>query len=232
MNGKALRAAFPHTVPVMAGYLALGVAFGLMMSDIGMGPLWSGLMSVLIYAGSGQILAVSLISAGAALTQVALLTLVLHFRHFFYGLSLLSQFRDTGWRKPYLIFGLTDETYALLTATEVPPEVPAPDFYFAVTLLDQCYWVAGSLLGAAAGALIPFSTEGVDFAMTALFVVLAVEQWRSGGRRASALCGLCCGVVSLLIFGPDLFLIPALIAIAALLLLLRPRLERREEAKV
>lgn len=230
MSRKALGAAFPHTVPVMAGYLALGVAFGLMMSDIGLGTLWSGLMSVLIYAGSGQILAVSLISAGAALTQTALLTLVLHFRHFFYGLSLLGQFRDTGWRKPYLIFGLTDETYALLTATQVPPEVPASDFYFAVTLLDQCYWIAGSLLGTAAGMLIPFSTEGVDFAMTALFVVLLVEQVKKRENRLPALVGLVCALVSLALLGADKFLIPALIGLTAFLLALRPRLEGREAA--
>lgn len=230
MNGRALRAAFPHTVPVMAGYLALGIAFGLMMADVGLGPLWSGLMSLTIYAGSGQILAVSLISAGAALTQVALLTLVLHFRHFFYGLSLLTQFRDTGWRKPYLIFGLTDETYALLTATQVPPDVPAPDFYFAVTLLDQCYWVAGSLLGGLVGALLPFSTEGVDFAMTALFVVLLVEQGKKRENRPPALVGLLCALLSLALLGPDHFLIPALAGLTLCLLALRPRLDRKEAA--
>lgn len=230
MNGRALRAAFPHTVPVLAGYLTLGIAFGLMMADIGLGPLWSGLMSLTIYAGSGQILAVSLISAGTALIQAALLTLVLHFRHFFYGLSLLTQFRDTGWRKPYLIFGLTDETYALLTAAQVPPDVPASDFYFAVTLLDQCYWVAGSLLGGLVGALLPFSTEGVDFAMTALFVVLLVEQVKKGENRLPALVGLICALLSLALLGPDRFLIPALVGLTLCLLALRPRLDGKAAA--
>lgn len=230
MNPRAFRAAFPHTVPVLAGYVALGIAYGLMMSEIGFGPLWSGLMSLTIYGGSGQILGVSLLSAGAALGQVALLTLVLHFRHFFYGLSLLSQFRDTGWRKPYLIFGLTDETYALLTATRVPPDVPAPDFYFAVTLLDQCYWVAGSILGGLVGALIPFSTEGVDFAMTALFVVLLVEQVKKAANRLPAAIGLGCSLAALLLLGADRFLIPALAAITLCLLALEPRLNRKEAA--
>lgn len=230
MNRRALRAAFPHTIPVMAGYLALGIAYGLMMSSIGLNALWSGLMSLTIYAGSGQILAVSLISAAASLTQAALLTLVLHFRHFFYGLSLLSQFRETGWRKPYLIFGLTDETYAILTATQVPPEVPAPDFYFAITLLDQLYWVTGSVLGGTIGSLITFSTEGVDFAMTALFVVLLVEQLKKGENRLPALVGLACALVSLALLGADRFLIPALIGLTAFLLVFRPRLERKEAA--
>lgn len=228
MNRKAFQAAFPHTIPVLAGYLALGAAFGLMMSDIGLNALWAGFMSVVIYAGSGQILAVSLIAAGAALTQVALLTLVLHFRHFFYGLSLLGQFRDTGWRKPYLIFGLTDETYALLTATQVPPDVPAPDFYFAITLLDQSYWILGSVLGCLAGALIPFSTEGVDFAMTALFVVLLVEQVKKRENRLPALVGLVCTLLALALAGPERFLIPALVGLTACLLALRPRMERKE----
>lgn len=230
MNPRALRAAFPHTLPVLAGYLALGMAFGLMMSGIGLGPVWAGLMSLTIYAGSGQILAVSLLAAGAALTQTALLTLVLHMRHFFYGLSLIRQFRDTGWRKPYLIFGLTDETYALLTSTPVPPEVPAPDFYFAVTLLNQSYWVLGSLAGAVAGALIPFSTEGVDFAMTALFVVLLVEQVKKRENRLPALVGLACALGALALLGPDNFLVPALAGLTAVLLLLRPQLRREEAA--
>ena len=230
MAWKAFRAAFPRTLPVLAGYLALGTAFGLLLQSIGLGPLWAGAMSVVIYAGSAQFLAVSLIGAGAGLGETALLTFLLNFRHFFYGLSMISRYRDTGARKGYLIFALTDETYALLSAGVPPVRVDPADYYFAVSLLDQSYWVLGSLLGSAAGELLQFDTTGVDFAMTALFVVLAVEQWRSGGRRASALCGLCCGVVSLLIFGPELFLIPALIAIAALLLLLRPRLERKKEA--
>lgn len=230
MNVRALRAAFPHTIPVLAGYLALGMAFGLMMSDIGLNALWSGLMSLTIYAGSAQILAVSLIGAAAALTQAALLILVLNFRHFFYGLSLIASFRQTVWRKPYLIFGLTDETYALLTATRVPPEVPAPDFYFAVTLLDQSYWVLGSLLGGLVGALIPFSTEGVDFAMTALFVVLLVEQLKRRENRLPALVGLACSLLSLSLLGPDNFLIPALLGLTLVLLALRPQLEGKEAA--
>lgn len=221
----AFRAALPRTLPVLAGYLVLGVAFGLLLNSIGLGVFWAAAMSILVYAGSAQFLAVSLIGASASLPQVALLTFLLNFRHFFYGLSMLSRYQGVGKRKLYLAFALSDETYAILAGALPPAQVDPADYYFAVSLLDQCYWVAGSLIGATVGQLITFDTTGVDFAMTALFVVLAVEQWKSARRHAPALFGVCCGVVCLLIFGPDLFLIPALAAIVALLLLFRRRLE-------
>ena len=209
----------------LAGYLVLGVAFGLLLNSIGLGVFWAAAMSILVYAGSAQFLAVSLIGASASLPQVALLTFLLNFRHFFYGLSMVSRYQGVGKRKLYLAFALSDETYAILAGALPPAQVDPADYYFAVSLLDQCYWVAGSLIGATVGQLITFDTTGVDFAMTALFVVLAVEQWKSARRHAPALFGVCCGVVCLLIFGPDLFLIPALAAIVALLLLFRRRLE-------
>ena len=226
-NGGALRVALQRTLPVLAGYLALGTAFGLLLNSIGLGVFWAGAMSILVYAGSAQFLAVSLIAGGTSLPQVALLTFLLNFRHFFYGLSMVGRYQGLGRRRGYLIFALTDETYALLAGGVPPARVDPADYYFAVSLLDHCYWVAGSLLGATVGELITFDTTGVDFAMTALFVVLAVEQWKQAKARghAPALCGLCCGVVCLLLFGPDLFLIPALGAIVAAMLLLRPRLE-------
>ena len=221
----AFRAALPRTLPVLAGYLVLGVAFGLLLNSIGLGVFWAAAMSILVYAGSAQFLAVSLIGASASLPQVALLTFLLNFRHFFYGLSMVSRYQGVGKRKLYLAFALSDETNAILAGALPPAQVDPADYYFAVSLLDQCYWVAGSLIGATVGQLITFDTTGVDFAMTALFVVLAVEQWKSARRHAPALFGVCCGVVCLLIFGPDLFLIPALAAIVALLLLFRRRLE-------
>lgn len=221
----AFRAALPRTLPVLTGYLVLGVAFGLLLNSIGLGVFWAAAMSILVYAGSAQFLAVSLIGASASLPQVALLTFLLNFRHFFYGLSMVSRYQGVGKRKLYLAFALSDETYAILAGALPLAQVDPADYYFAVSLLDQCYWVAGSLIGATVGQLITFDTTGVDFAMTALFVVLAVEQWKSARRHAPALFGVCCGVVCLLIFGPDLFLIPALAAIVALLLLFRRRLE-------
>lgn len=230
-RGGTFRVALQRTLPVLAGYLALGTAFGLLLNGIGLGVFWAAAMSILVYAGSAQFLAVSLIAGGTSLPQVALLTFLLNFRHFFYGLSMVDRYQGMGRRKGYLIFALTDETYALLAAGLPPARVDPADYYFAVSLLDHCYWVAGSVLGATVGTLITFDTTGVDFAMTALFVVLAVEQWKQAKSKghAPALCGLCCGVVCLLIFGPDLFLIPALGAIVAAMLLLRRRLEHPGE---
>ena len=230
-DGGTLRVALQRTLPVLAGYLALGTAFGLLLNGIGLGVFWAAAMSILVYAGSAQFLAVSLIAGGTGLPQVALLTFLLNFRHFFYGLSMVGRYEGVGRRKGYLIFSLTDETYALLAGGVPPARVEPADYCFAVSLLDHCYWVAGSVLGATVGELITFDTTGVDFAMTALFVVLAVEQWKQAKSKghAPALCGVCCGVVCLLVFGPDLFLIPALGAIVAAMLLLRPRLEAAGE---
>lgn len=229
-DGGTLRVALQRTLPVLAGYLALGTAFGLLLNGIGLGVFWAAAMSILVYAGSAQFLAVSLIAGGTGLPQVALLTFLLNFRHFFYGLSMVGRYEGVGRRKGYLIFSLTDETYALLAGGVPPTRVDPADYCFAVSLLDHCYWVAGSVLGATVGELITFDTTGVDFAMTALFVVLAVEQWKQAKSKghAPALCGVCCGVVCLLVFGPDLFLIPALGAIVAAMLL-RPRLEAAGE---
>lgn len=222
---RAFRGAFPRTLPVLAGYLAMGAAFGLLFQSVGYGPLWAAAAGILIYAGSGQFLAANLLAAGAGLPQMALLTFLLNFRHIFYGLSMITRYRGTGRRKGYLIFSLTDETYALLSAGAAAEGVEPGDYYLAVSLLNQCYWVAGCVIGSTVGALITFDTTGVDFAMTALFVVLAVDQWKSSAKHAPALTGLCCGFAALLAFGPEYFLIPALIAIAAVLLAMRRRLE-------
>ena len=228
MNRKTLGAAFPHTVPVLMGYLSIGVVFGWMLSAAGFHPLWSAVMSVTMYAGSGQYLGVELLSKAAPLADAAFLTLILNFRHLVYGLSMLEKFRNLGWRKLYMIFALTDETYALLAGVSVPEGVDARDFYFSIAVLDHLYWIAGSVIGAAAGALITINTEGIDFAMTALFLVIAVEQWQSNEDHSPAFLGALGTLACLLIFGPEngRFLIPALAILVAGLLLLRPRLER------
>lgn len=227
MNRKTLAAAFPHTVPVLMGYLSIGIVFGWMLSAAGFGPGWAALMSSAIYAGSGQYLGVELLAGAAPLADAAFLTLVINFRHLVYGLSMLEKFRGMGWRKPYMIFSLTDETYALLAGVQAPEGVDEKGFYFAIALLDHLYWIAGSLLGAAAGALVTINTEGIDFAMTALFLVIAVEQWRSSDGHVPALLGAAGTLACLLAFGPEggRFLIPALGILVAGLLLMRPRLE-------
>lgn len=230
MNRKTLAAAFPMTVPVLMGYLAIGLAFGLMLQSAGYGVAWAFLMSLTIYAGSGQYLGVSLLATGAPLTQVAFLTLMINFRHLVYGLSMIEKFRGMGPRKLYMMFSLTDETYALLSSAKVPKGVEEHDFYFTVALLDQSYWVAGSVLGSLVGAALGFDTTGVDFAMTALFLVIAVGQWRSAGSHLPALLGGGATLVSLLMVGAEDMLLPALGIIVACLVLLRRRLEPAGEA--
>ena len=234
MDRKALSAAFPVTVPVLMGYLAIGIAFGLMLQEIGYNFIWAFFMSLTIYAGSGQYLGVTLLATAAGLGTVALMTLLINFRHLVYGLSMLEKFRGMGWRKLYMIFSLTDETYALLSSARAPVGVDPRSFYFAIALLDQSYWVLGSVIGGVAGALIPFSTEGVDFAMTALFVVIAVDQWKAYKKHLPALIGGAVTVVFLIIlgslFGQDQMLLISLGVIVLLLLILRDRLEEKEGA--
>ena len=231
MNRKALTAAFPATVPVLMGYLAIGMAFGLMLETAGYGVGWALLMSMTIYAGSGQYLGVSLLATGASLSQVAFLTLMINFRHLVYGLSMLEKFRGMGARKFYMIFSLTDETYALLSSARPPAGVEERDYYFAVALLDQSYWVLGSVLGSLLGSALGFDTTGVDFAMTALFLVIAVGQWKAAGSHLPALLGAGATLISLLLVGAEDMLLPALGIIVLSLTLLRPRLERTAQTR-
>ena len=231
MYRRAFRAAFPATVPVLMGYLAIGMAFGLMLEAIGYNFIWAFFMSVTIYAGSGQYLGVELLGTAATLGSVALLTFIINFRHLVYGLSMLEKFKGMGLRKLYMIFSLTDETYALLSSARVPERVDPHAYYFAIALLDQSYWILGSVLGSVAGALIGFDTTGIDFAMTALFLVIAVDQWQTYRSHLPVLLGFGVTVVSLALLGPDAMLIPALCVIVVSLLLLRTRLDARAEAQ-
>lgn len=228
MNRKTFAAAFPATVPVLIGYLAIGMAFGLMLQDIGYGVFWAFLMSLTIYAGSAQILGVSLLAVGVPLPQAAFLTLMLNFRHLVYGLSMLEKFRGMGSRKLYMIFALTDETYALLSAAKVPQGIEEHDYYFAVALLNHCYWLVGSVAGSLMGSALGFDTAGVDFAMTALFLIIAVDQWKAAGSHLPALLGAGATLLSLLVVGAQDMLLPALAIIVAALTLLRPQLEGAE----
>ncbi|NCB64064.1 MAG: branched-chain amino acid ABC transporter permease [Clostridia bacterium] len=225
MNRRALAAAFPTTLPVLMGYLSIGMAFGFMLEAVGYNFIWAFFMSLTIYAGSGQYLGVTLLSTAAALSQVALLTLLINFRHLVYGLSMLEKFKGMGLRKLYMIFSLTDETYALLSSAQVPDRVDPHDFYFAVALLDHSYWILGSVLGGVAGSLLGINTQGIEFAMTALFLVIAVDQWKTYPKHLPALLGALCTLVSLILLGADKMLLPALCIIVAALLVLRARLD-------
>lgn len=225
---QIIKQVFPKTIPVLAGYLSLGIGFGLLLQSIGYGPGWAFIMSLFIYAGSAQFLAVELLAAGATLVQVALLTFLINFRHLFYGLSMIEKYKGMGIRKFYLVFGLTDETYALLTGYKTPENMSDKTFYFAITVMHHCYWICGSVIGAVAGSLIPFDTTGIDFVMTALFAVLVVEQWKSDKKHLPALMGFTITIAALIIFGADNFLIPTLIAMSVVLLCMKDFLSREE----
>ena len=225
---RTVRAAFRATIPVLMGYLAIGIAFGLMMDAAGYSLLLTVLMSVTIYAGAGQYLGVSLLVAGASPVQTALLTLLVNFRHMFYGLSMLEKFHGMGLRKLYMIFSLTDETYALLSSARAPEGVPEKDYYLAIALLDHSYWIIGSALGFLLGSALSINTTGVDFAMTALFVVIAVGQWRGTKNPLPAAIGCLATLLSLQLVGKDNMLILALAMIAALLLALQRRMPADE----
>ena len=175
-------------------------------------------MSLLVYAGSGQYLAVNFFDPSVSLLQVVFLTFMVNIRHIFYGLSLLDKFKVSGKKKPYMIFSLTDETYSLYFLTKTPPNVDEGKFLFAIALLDQSYWIGGSIIGAIAGTLIPFDSTGIDFAMTALFIVIFVEQWLEKKNRFPAITGVTASVICLLIFGKDSFVLPSMLVIMAVIL--------------
>lgn len=225
----ALRAAFPRTIPVMVGYLFLGAAFGILLESKGYGFGWAALMSIFIYAGSMQFVAVDLLATGAGFLQVILMTLMVNIRHVFYGISMLGKFRNLGAKKPYMIFSLTDETFSLLCTAEPPKNVDRNWFFFFIALLNQLYWIAGSVVGGLLGSSFSFNTQGIDFAMTALFVVIFVNQWHEAKSHVPALVGLVCSLVCLLLFGADNFILPALIGMVVLLSAFRGRLDRPEE---
>lgn len=201
----------------MAGYVFLGFGFGILMQQSGFGVLWAVAMSLFIYAGSMQYVAVSLLTSGASLLTAALTAFVVNARHLFYGISMIDAYKDSGKKKPYLIFGLTDETYSLVSQTQHRET----GYCFWVTLLDHCYWVLGTLLGGLVGTVLRINYEGVEFALTALFVTIFVEQWLSTKKHGPAIVGVAATTLSLLIFGKDVFLIPSMAAIAACLMIMR-----------
>lgn len=217
---KTLKSAFISTIPVMSGYLVLGFGFGIILNSNGYSILLALAMSLFIYAGSMQYVAIGLLTSGASLFPVALTTLMVNARHLFYGISMLDKYKSTGKIKPYLIFALTDETYSLLCIDNpnIDPD-KRNDYYFLVSLFNQIYWIAGSLLGAAAGSILKFNSEGIDFALTALFVTVFLEQWLTNKKHAPAIIGVLASVICLIIFGSENFLIPSMLVIALLLCL-------------
>lgn len=215
---KTIKNAFISTIPVLTGYLVLGFGFGIILKSSGYGILLALIMSLFIYAGSMQYVAVGLLTSGASWIVAAFTTLMVNARHLFYGISMLDRYNGTGKRKPYLIFALTDETYSLLcNENQKIEEEQKKNYYFFVSLFNHIYWVLGSVIGALIGTIVNFNTEGIDFALTALFITIFVEQWLSSKKHFPAIIGVCVSVICLIIFGSEKFLIPTMIIILLLL---------------
>lgn len=227
----ALRYAFPKTVPVMAGYLVLGTAYGILMNVNGYGIWWAVLISIFVYAGSLQYLGITFFAAAVNPWYAFFMSLMLNARHLFYGLSMLDKYKDGGKLKPYLIFALTDETFSVLCNEEVPEGINKYHVYFFASLLDHLYWVTGALIGSLAGGLIRFDTAGMDFALTALFVVIFVDQWKSGQGHKAALAGVGASALCVAIFGQSVFIIPAMILILTIITAWYFK-EKREEKRL
>ncbi len=225
---KAFLCAFPYTVPIFAGFLFLGLTYGIYMHVSGFSFWYPMLMSLTIYGGSLEFVAVSMLLAPYAPIQTLIMSVMIQARHLFYGISMLDKFRGLGWKKPYLIFGMCDETFSINCTAQIPDGIDRGWFYFFVTLLNHIYWFAGATLGGLLGSLIHFNTEGLEFVMASMFVVIFLEQWGREKRHISAYIGLAASVLCLLVFGADSFLIPTMICITAFLTFLRCPIERKE----
>lgn len=228
-NTKALKAAFLQTIPILTGFTFLGIAYGILMNSKGYGVGWTVLMSTLAFAGSAQYVAITFLTSVFNPAYALLITLMVNARHLFYGISMLDKFKDTGKIKPYLIFGLCDETFSVLFSTQPPEGIDRNRFLFFVTLLDHVYWVLGSAIGGMAGSILTFNTKGLDFVLTALFVVIFTGQWKTQKNRKPAAIGVICSVVCLIIFGQNNFIIPAMLAISAILTIYRKKYEKDQE---
>ncbi len=221
---SALSAAFPHTLPVMAGFLVLGIAYGMLMLEKGFGPQWSVLMSAVAFCGSMQFVAITLLTTAFHPLEALILSLLVNARHLFYGLSMLDKYKGFGKVKPFLIYTLCDETFSIVSSVNPPDGVEPKYFYLSISLLDYLYWVFGSLLGGLLGGFMPFDMKGLDFALTALFVVLFLEQMKKKGNWILGLIGIGCALVSRFVFGAANMVLPALIIILITLLAGRKKL--------
>ncbi len=226
MKLKALKTAFPYTIPIFAGFWFLGLAYGIYMNVSGFGFWYPSLMSLTIFGGSLEFVAVSMLLAPFAPVQTLLMTLIIQARHLFYGISMLDKFKGMGWKKAYLIFGMCDETFSINYTAEIPKDVDRGWFMFFVTLLNHFYWFSAATAGGLVGSLLQFNTEGLDFVMTAMFVVIFTEQWLKEKKHYTALIGLVGTLVCRLAFGADNFMIPTMLCILVCLTVLKKPIEK------
>ena len=237
MRIKALKAAFPQTIPIFTGFWFLGMAYGIYMNASGFSFVYPLCMSLLIYGGSLEFVAVEMLLSPFAPLQTFIMALLIQARHLFYGLSMLDKFKGLGWKRPYLIFGwkkyylifgMCDETFSINCSADIPEDIDRGWFYFWVTLLNQFYWSAAATTGGIVGSLLKIDTSGISFVMTAMFVVIFLEQWLKEKEHSASLIGLTVSVLCLVVFGPDSFMVPTMVLIVGLLALLRKPLEKKE----
>lgn len=211
MKMKTFKTALPYTIPICVAFLFIGMSYGFLMRSKGFSFFYPMLMSFFIFAGSMEFITINLLLSAFHPLSAFLLTLMVNARHLFYGISMLDKYKNVGWKKPYLIFGMCDESFSINCTAKLPPDVDKGWFMFFVTMLNQIYWVTGATLGALLGYVIHFNTTGIEFVMTALFVVMFINQWEETEHHPSALTGLACSAICLLIFGSQNFIIPAMI---------------------
>lgn len=223
---KALKAAFPHTIPIMTGFLFLGASYGIYMNVSGFEFWYPIITSMLIFAGSVEFVTVNLLLGAFNPLQAFLLALMINARHIFYGISMLDKYRGTGLKKFYLIYGMCDESFSVNYTAKIPEDVDKGWFMFFVNLLNQIYWVAGATIGGILGGVIAFNTNGIEFVMTAMFVVIFLEQWLKEKNHIPSILGLVISVVCLILFGADKFIIPSMAAMLIILTLLRKVLDK------
>ena len=228
MRIKALKTAFPQTIPIFTGFWFLGMAYGIYMNASGFSFVYPLCMSLLIYGGSLEFVAVEMLLSPFAPLQTFIMALLIQARHLFYGLSMLDKFKGLGWKKYYLIFGMCDETFSVNCSADIPEDVDRGWFYFWITLLNQFYWSAAATTGGIVGSLLKIDTSGISFVMTAMFVVIFLEQWLKEKEHSASLIGLAVSVLCLVVFGPDSFMVPTMVLIVGLLALLRKPLEKKE----
>lgn len=230
MIKKALITAFPHTIPIFAGFCFLGLTYGIYMNVSGFSFLYPMLMSMTIFAGSIEFITVNMLLGAFNPIQALAMTLMINARHLFYGISMLDKYKGTGWKKFYLIFGMCDESFSINYTANIPEDVDKSWFMFFVTLLNHLYWFLGATLGGICGSLINFNTEGLDFVMTAMFIVIFMEQWLKDKKHINSLLGLLISLLCLIAFGADNFIIPSMIGIVAMLTFIRNPLEKDGES--
>lgn len=226
---SALKCAFPYTIPIFAGFWFLGLTYGIYMNVSGFSFVYPMVMSLLIFAGSVEFVAVNMLLGAFDPLQALVMTVMINARHLFYGISMLDRYKGTGWKKFYLIFGMCDESFSINYTAEIPKGVDKGWFMFFVTFLNHMYWFTGATLGGIFGSLIRFNTEGLDFVMTAMFIVIFMEQWMKDKKHTSALLGIGLSLLCVLAFGAENFILPAMAAIVAVLTACRKSLQTKEE---